>query len=65
MSSTVNCSDLSRATRSSTTVMVVQAVSLSAGKVKVPETCSKSVLPGEMEKIKLQNKVNNLKMCLY
>jgi len=67
VSSTINCSDLSRARRSSATAIVVQAVSLSAGKVKVPETCSKSVLPGEMEKIKikLQNKENSLKMCLY
>jgi len=45
--------------------MVMQTVSLSAGKVKVPETCSKSALPDEMEKIKLQNKENRLKMCLY
>ena len=47
MSSTVNCSAPSRATRSSTTAMVVQAVSFSAGKLNVLEICSKSAPPTE------------------
>ena len=53
MSSTVNCSVPSRATRSSTTVMVVQAVLFPVVKVNVLETCSKSVPPGRIEKTKL------------
>ena len=45
VSSTANCSAPSRATRSSTTAIVVQAVSLPTGKVNDLEICSKSVPP--------------------
>ena len=53
MSSTVNCSGPSRATRSSTTAILVQAVLFPVGKINVLETCSKSVPPGKIKTKKL------------
>ena len=47
VSSTVNTSAPSRATRSSITAMFVQAVSFPFGKLNVLEICSKSAPPGE------------------
>ena len=50
VSSIVNCSAPSRATLSSTTAMLVQAVSFPVGKLNVLEICSKSAPPSTRER---------------